>query len=751
MKGITTVRHVLWAGLALMTALGLQSPSANAQLTRSYNAASYNPIIAPASTTGYESVAVNRNPSSPHKNRVYVAETTKYKQVRIYDYDPAQQKWTDTGLSVTPASGIPRDIAIGADDSIWFIDSVGKAVQSAPHPSAATPNTTATVRTPALATGTYIPLSIAVSGTLNNASVYVTTSEQKLIGYSMSAPGIGTPLFTVNSGYNIYGVTIDATGAVCVPISGAQWIRRYNPTTGALATPSVIANKPAWAANSTLFDLDFVHDDAYPGDGYFVYSSRFNAAAPYKLVVYRFDGTGSYLDGFGPAQANAVNYSVVDIDYPSAFSGAHLAPDTDGNIFARYAVGANGGLIRIGVINDPNPTDNPWGDVNGDGKVTEADAQMVEAYLANPNAFTAAQRDRIKRYGDINGTQNHNAIGNGVVNSQDSMRMLLMAGGIIDPGTAGPAPAGYGDINGDGVVDLLDAVATQRGANGLGDAATLTVVNTRGRGDISPTVPSISFGDKAITQDDANAIRARAFGTEANPPAYIDHWPLRAPFDIYTSLNADTYTFTDVTGRSGDLMHQVTYQTQAPKEINGFTITEMKGTDGSLIGVYKATDGSVYAKYLKYPYAFGNRLLTFDAPMKILDNSAMTNPGATWSGETSTSPADLGYRPVTYKGTLLANEDVYTPAAGNFTAAGDAPKSTWSKTARIRLDVALLAGPESSIEMQQAFFYDLMPFIGMVNRGQAALRGSAAPTTDRPLLRLDEVRARGVTYSPTAP
>ncbi|HOC32368.1 MAG TPA: dockerin type I domain-containing protein, partial [Armatimonadota bacterium] len=190
----------------------------------------------------------------------------------------------------------------------------------------------------------------------------------------------------------------------------------------------------------------------------------------------------------------------------------------------------------------------PYGDVNGDGLVNSADINLLRTYLTNPSVLSTERKDRIRRFGDINNIVNRTTIGNGILDSHDVVRHALMAGGIIDAGTAGVARADYGDVDGDGKVTLVDTVIIQRSLSGFKNPAYETKVRSKGLGDISPTIPYVSFGDKAITDADFQQLQARAAGSEPNPPAYVDYWPAQCPNIEFTGVVADRYTFTDLNG-----------------------------------------------------------------------------------------------------------------------------------------------------------------------------------------------------------
>ncbi|HEY3414720.1 MAG TPA: GDSL-type esterase/lipase family protein [Armatimonadota bacterium] len=392
----------------------------------------------------------------------------------------------------------------------------------------------------------------------------------------------------------------------------------------------------------------------------------------------------------------------------------------------------------------------PYGDLDGDGAVTDADVALMTRYLADPTQLTAAQQDRIRRYGDVANVVNQTTIGNGVVDSNDTMRLLLLSGGQIDAGTAGPVRQDYGDVNGDGHVDIVDALLVSRSMAGLvTDPAILERIHTRGLGDVSPTVPSVTFGDGTIDSKDLTVLTARAAGNDANPPAYVDYWPLHVADPAAPLIKPDLVVATDISGLTGDANHQVRFVTDAVEERRGYTVTRIAGSDGSVLAAFKGIDGSIYALYVDYPQAFGDHRLEFMSPLKLLDASAARGPAAPWAASTTGAFSGIPSQSVIATGTVLDRADHYTPAAGDFTIV--APGSTWSKAVRARLDIALLRGDWGTMDMQQAFFYEFAPFIGVVERAQSPYRGSLAAATDRPDLVVNEITSRGIQYTRTAP
>jgi hypothetical protein len=388
----------------------------------------------------------------------------------------------------------------------------------------------------------------------------------------------------------------------------------------------------------------------------------------------------------------------------------------------------------------------PWGDVDNNGSVDPTDTALVTAYLANPGSLSASVRERIRRYGDVSGGVNQNFIGNNIIDTQDAQRMAIIGGGIIDAGTAGAAPAGYGDVNGDGEIGIVDAVITQRQVSGLSaapaDAVRLAQANV---GDISPTTPYVSFGNGVVDASDLAVITARAGGAETTPPAYTDYWPMHLP-NLPGGSAQDTYLFTDINHQSGDFNYQTEYRTQAREEVGGITVTRVDGSDNTSVGVFKGQDGSIYAKYLQYPVAFQGKRITFTSPVKVLDAAAAAAGSGTWTNSVEADTTDFGVRPARIKGTVLFKENTVTPAAGAYP-----PASQWSKSVWVRLDVGLLAIPTSNFDMQQALFFDFAPFIGLVQRGQARLQGAAFAESNKPFTMLDDVTVRGIRYTASTP
>lgn len=427
-----------------------------------------------------------------------------------------------------------------------------------------------------------------------------------------------------------------------------------------------------------------------------------------------------------------------------------LAIDVPGTGYVLTATAADLSLsVDSAAFSVGNTPTGPWGDVDQDGFVTVTDADLVDAYIANPGSLSLPQRERIVRYGDIAGAHNVNSVGNGVVDMNDLLRITRLAAGIIDPGTAGPEFPHYGDVDNDGKVTILDLVHLARYLNGLeSDAALIARIQTAGVGDVAPTTQKVAFGDGQITAADSLLIRQRAMGTEVNPPAYQDYWPM---------IPGDKYQFTDINRRSGDALNQTTFLTSAGAnplnysfEPRGYTVSEVVADDGaSLAGVYKGINGSIYALYAQFPY-FSAQRMDFQSPMKVLDVTQLT-PGASWTGDIVGNMTSVGLHPVHYKVTVLRVGDTYTNAAGAYNTPPTPIFSTWSQTVSIRIDIAVLASANSRIEMQQAVFFDFAPGIGPVRRGQAPIQGMAAPTNDRPLIELDQTTVRSITYSKTLP
>jgi hypothetical protein len=332
----------------------------------SYNVGGYTrtytgPTTTYTSTTEvWRAMVVNRNPSSENYGYLYAIDTTA-KKVKLFA-PSSTGSWTTTAKTITLSSGnSPYDLAIGSDSTVWMLDNTAMKVESCADPTTGAPTPTGTVRitlqtntTPSPGTA---PRTIAVNGTTTTAKVYVGyVTAQYMQSYTITGGGTtSTADWTAAIGYNAYGITVDGTGAPCAPTPttglGVQ-IRRFNPTTGALADPSYLANKPAGSLSVTLPDLEFVNEPSYPGGGYFLASYRVNSAAPYKIVVFRYGSDGKYLDGWGTAQAGLPNYSTIEVtaftNLASAAAGAWVTADISGNIIGRIAGTAAGGdFIRI--------------------------------------------------------------------------------------------------------------------------------------------------------------------------------------------------------------------------------------------------------------------------------------------------------------------------------------------------------------------------------------------------------------------
>jgi hypothetical protein len=70
-----------------------------------------------------------------------------------------------------------------------------------------------------------------------------------------------------------------------------------------------------------------------------------------------------------------------------------------------------------------------YGDVDGDGKVTIADAQSVLAYV-HGHRYGGTKDLRIRRYGDVNPVTATNAFGDGAITLADGVRILKRAAGL---------------------------------------------------------------------------------------------------------------------------------------------------------------------------------------------------------------------------------------------------------------------------------------------------------------------------------
>ena len=135
------------------------------------------------------------------------------------------------------------------------------------------------------------------------------------------------------------------------------------------------------------------------------------------------------------------------------------------------------------------------GDVNGDGKVTKDDAELVQEYDAGTGSLT----DDEKKRADVNG--------DGVIDSGDAVKILNM---IIDKNAV------FGDVNGDGKVDKNDVKLVQKYDAGTGsltdDEKKRADVNGDGDVDAGDSVMISQLllketgdinGDKKIDEEDA--------------------------------------------------------------------------------------------------------------------------------------------------------------------------------------------------------------------------------------------------------
>lgn len=84
------------------------------------------------------------------------------------------------------------------------------------------------------------------------------------------------------------------------------------------------------------------------------------------------------------------------------------------------------GLMIVSII---GPCRAQYGDVNGDGKVTVADATMIIAY-ARGHRYGGTQDLRIRRYGDLDPVTAVNAFGDNAITLSDGIRALKRSAGL---------------------------------------------------------------------------------------------------------------------------------------------------------------------------------------------------------------------------------------------------------------------------------------------------------------------------------
>jgi hypothetical protein len=137
-------------------------------------------------------------------------------------------------------------------------------------------------------------------------------------------------------------------------------------------------------------------------------------------------------------------------------------------------------------------SNDPRGDVNGDGAVTSADVVLFQHYIVSSGSLAPPKREPARRYGYAPGVENRNTVGNDVVNADATLRHLFISVGVFGCGTADVFRTDYSDGKGDTVI-------MQRFLSGLvSDPAMLARIHTGGLGDLPPTIPFISFSGKLI-------------------------------------------------------------------------------------------------------------------------------------------------------------------------------------------------------------------------------------------------------------
>lgn len=332
-------------------------------------------LIFPGSTaTSVYGMAVNRNPSSPYYGYAYITDYANSDgNHRVLIYKPVLEKdgtsagtYEDTGAYIDmPAVSFSNfDIFVGADDTVW-IANYGQSVimTAAPYQAgggAITPVTQ--IDMSALMAGEGNPRGLFVSGTPAKATVYVATYNGTLQHVNVYAVTGGTAAtagtaqqslsldVSPSSSVGPYGVAADADGNIYVARgatagSGGDAFMVFDKD-GVDITASKSFKLPTYAPALLQGTPDIVPDATYPGGGYIVYSGRGGSAVPFSPTSFRWDLTGTYLGGFGPAATGSgPEYQTLALSGSSSTNYGAL--DESGNLYLRVINAGNSAAAKV--------------------------------------------------------------------------------------------------------------------------------------------------------------------------------------------------------------------------------------------------------------------------------------------------------------------------------------------------------------------------------------------------------------------
>jgi hypothetical protein len=300
---------------------------------------------------------------------------------------------------------------------------------------------------------------------------------------------------------------------------------------------------------------------------------------------------------------------------------------------------------------------------------------------------------------------------------------------ILIGGSAHSAPV-YGDVNGNGLVDMGDAVVLCRVGAGLA----LNTDTIRRNGDVAPVndYNGGSFGDGRITLLDAVRVSEKAAGLSTDAwPAKTTGYLLEAG-DVYVTRKYDK-SGTALTGPgTGSADVSTVFSGPISETVGGITYTTVflaTSSDGDVQRLVQVVDaGNTPTQVIATQLTLGSKPTTFNPPIVALKYPLQN--GTSWNGTTTaTDTATSTQVTATYTGSISG--PVSVTMADGVLSFDNAYKVTVTYNAG-----ALLYGSE---------YYWFVPFVGPVQHGftRTALFATTAVNPDYKLV---SANVHGVLY-----
>lgn len=311
--------------------------------------------------------------------------------------------------------------------------------------------------------------------------------------------------------------------------------------------------------------------------------------------------------------------------------------------------------------------------------------------------------------------------------------ITALCAALLSPAALAATPA-YGDVDGNGAVNILDARLLARIAGGLapGNPA------ANRYGDVAPlnNYDAGSFGDGKITLADASRLMRRLNGQE---PA---DWPAKANY--YQLQPGNTFTVRKF-NESGTATGDVTTTVQQPVQetVGGVTyiVYPLTGSDGSeqrlVTGKLDGANTVPFTDSQGRPalgatrFTFNDSTSTFNPPLVVLTYPVQA--GTTWSGTTQGVITGISAS-INYTGTI----------SGPVTL--DVPAGHFENAFKVTLAYNGSAGFASATGEE---YYWFVPFLGPVQHGFtrtiSSFLGNQVKTVN-PDIKLTAATVHGVQY-----